>query len=100
MSGEAVNNERIEVGYRDLEQLRRLAWSLPLPDAAALAERVQVEMMIDKKLKGSVKRFYRAYADYLEEVVEERMESEEHPRDSFQHHIFAYVRNILDPEGE
>ncbi|MEK9662849.1 MAG: hypothetical protein VW644_14165, partial [Alphaproteobacteria bacterium] len=66
-----VDNARVENSFSELEKLRRLAWSLPLPEAAELAERVQVALMVDKKLKGPVKRFYRAYADYLEDIVEE-----------------------------
>lgn len=94
-----VDNNRIEKSFEELEKLRRLAWSLPLPEAAALVERIQVSLMIDKKLKGPVKRFYRAYADYLEEIVEERTEREDQPRESFQHHIFDYVRGMLDPDS-
>lgn len=95
-----IDNEHIEHCYHELEKLRRLAWSLPLAETAALAERVQVELMIDKKLKGPVKRFYRAYADYLEEVVEERTDAESKPRESFQKHVFDYVRGMLEPDGE
>lgn len=95
-----IDNDRIEQSYRELEKVRRLAWTLPLQDAAALAERVQVELMVDKSLRGPVKRFYRAYADFLEDVVEERTEAENKPRDSFQKHVFDYVRGMLEPNGD
>jgi hypothetical protein len=95
-----VDNERVERGYQELEKLRRLAWSLPLADAAALAERVRVELMIDKKLRRSTKRFYHAYSDYLDEIVEERAEQEAQPRETFQHQIFAYIRGMLEPDRD
>jgi hypothetical protein len=94
-----VDNERVEHGFQELEKLRRLAWALPLTEAAALAERIRVELMIDKKLRGTTKRFYHAYADFLDEIVEERSEQEDMPRESFQHHVFNYIRGMLEPNG-
>ena len=94
-----VNNERVEQGFHELEKLRRLAWALPIQDVAALSERVRVELMIDKKLRGTTKRFYHAYSDFLDEIVEERSEAEGTPRESFQHQIFSYIRGMLEPNG-
>jgi hypothetical protein len=93
-----LDNERVEQSYQELEKLRRIAWSLPLTEAAALSERVRVELMIDKKLRPQVKRFYRAYSDYLDDVVEERAERENQPRESFQHHVIGYIRGMLEPD--
>lgn len=95
-----VDQERVEHAYSDLEKLRRLAWSLPLQETAALSERVRVELMIDKKLHGPVKRFYRAYSDYLDDVVEERSERENHPREAFHNYVVEYIRGVLGPDND
>lgn len=97
---ETVDDKRVELAYRELERLRHLVWSLPLADAAALAERVHVELMIDKTLHGSLKRFYRSFSDYLDDVVEERSKKENRPRDSFHQHVVEYVRGVLGADDE
>jgi hypothetical protein len=97
---DTVDEKRVEIAYRELDRLRHLVWSLPLPDAAALAERVHVELMIDKTLQGPLKRFYRAFSDYLDDVVDDRSETENRPRESFHQHVVDYVRGVLGADDE
>lgn len=95
MEDQKINEERVDAAFEMVEKLRRSAWALPLAEVAALSERVHVEIMLDKTMRGPRKRWYRAYSDYLDDVVEERMEKEGVERDKFQNWVLQYLKGIL-----
>jgi hypothetical protein len=98
MENQKINEERIDAAFEAVEKLRRSAWNLAVAEVAALSERVRVEIMIDKSMIGSQKRWYRAFSDYLDDVVEERMEKEGVDRDKFHDWVLRYVRGFLNSD--
>jgi hypothetical protein len=87
--------ERVDAAFANIEKLRQSARNLTVAEVAALSERVRVEIILDKTMIGSRKRWYRAYSDYLDDVVEERMEKEGVERDNFQNWVVQYLRRIM-----
>jgi len=96
VDNQKINEERVDAAFEHVSKLRGTAWTLPLAEVAALSERIRVEIILDKTMRGARKRWYRAYSDYLDEVVEERMEKEGVERDRFQEWIVRYLKGILD----
>lgn len=95
MNGGSIDEKRIEDAFENLRRLRRSAWNLSLAEAAALSERVRVEIILDKSMNRSQKRWYRAYSDFVDDVVDERMEKEGVEREVLHGGIIAYIRNLL-----
>ncbi len=96
MENHKINEERVDATFGNVEKLRGSAWNLTITEAAALSERVRVEIILDKTMSRSQKRWYRAFSDYLDDVVEERMEKEGVDRDKFHDWVLRYIRGFLD----
>lgn len=96
MQNQDINEQRVDAAFETVERLRASAWNLSIAEAAALSERVRVEIMLDKTMSGSQKRWYRAYSDYLDDIVEERMEKDGVDRASFHDWVLRYVRGFLN----
>jgi hypothetical protein len=98
MEHQNINEQRVETAFSNVEKLRQSARNLTVAEVAALSERVRVEIILDKTMSRSRKRWYRAYSDYLDEMVDERMEKEGIKRDSFQNWIVQYLKGLLDDD--
>jgi predicted ABC-type exoprotein transport system permease subunit len=59
-------------------------------------QRVETAFSNIEKLRQSARN--RAYSDYLDEMVDERMEKEGIKRDSFQNWIVQYLKGLLDDD--
>ena len=95
MSSDNIDAKRVEDAFDNLNRLRRSAWNLTIAEAAALSERVRVEIILDKSMSRSQKRWFRAYSDFVDDVVDERMDSAGVERDKVQGGIVAYIRGLL-----
>ena len=93
-----VNEERVDRAFELLNRSRSAASTLSIAEVSALAERVRLEIILDKSMSGARKRWYRAYSDYLDEAVEERMDKANIGRGGFREDVLQYVRSILDDE--
>lgn len=98
MDSDRIDERRVDAAFENIRRLRASAWSLSVAEAAALAERTRVEIIIDKTMSASQKRWYRAYSDYLDAVVDERMDKEGLVRDRFHDRILNYLRAILEED--
>ena len=78
MSEQKIDEQRVDTAFANIEKLRMSARNLTIAEAAALSERVRVEIILDKTMSRSRKRWYRAYSDYLDDVVDERMDEFEY----------------------
>lgn len=96
MDDHHIDEKRIDAAFENVERLRRTAWNLTVAEVAALSERVRVEIILDKAMTGTQKRWYRAFSDYLDDVVEERMEKEGIERDKFHNWVLRYLRGFLE----
>ena len=76
MSDEHIDEQRVEAAFKSVQASRASAWNLSVEEVAALAERVRLEIMLERGMRRARKRWYRAYADFLDEVVEERLAKE------------------------
>ncbi len=98
MPNEDINEKRVDAAFETVERLRSSAWNLTIAEAAALSERVRVEIMLDKTMSGAQKRWYRAYSDYLDDIVDERMEKAGIDRASFHNWVLRYIRGFLNDD--
>jgi len=97
---EQVDEARVENAFENVQKLRRSAWNLSIAETAALAERVRIELLLDKTMSRSQKRWYRAFSDFLDDVVDVRLEREGVERDHFHSSIIAYLRGLLHTDEE
>lgn len=95
MSDNQIDEERVEAAFRSVSAARSSAWSMSIDEVAALAERVRMEIMLEHGMRKSRKRWYRAYADFLDDVVEERMAKEGRSAEAFHSAVVNYVRGML-----
>lgn len=96
MQDDKLNEQRVDAAFDNVKKLRASAWNLTVAEAAALSERLRVEIILDKSMKNSQKRWYRAYSDYLDDVVDERVEKEGVERNKFHGRVLDYLRGILE----
>ena len=95
MSDNHIDDARVEAAFKSVTAARASAWSMSIDEVAALAERVRMEIMLERGMRKSRKRWYRAYADFLDDVVEERLEKDGRSADAFHSAVVDYVRGML-----
>jgi len=100
MSQDQINEERVEAAFNSVREARARAWSMPIQEVGALAERVRLEIILERGMRRARKRWYRAYADFLDEVVEERLEKDGRSGEAFHAGVVNYVRGMLNDNGE
>ena len=95
MSDEHIDEQRVEAAFKSVQASRASAWNLSVEEVAALAERVRLEIMLERGMRRARKRWYRADADFLDEVVEERLAKEGRSAEAFHAGVVNYVRGML-----
>ncbi|MSO80138.1 MAG: hypothetical protein EXQ97_00470 [Alphaproteobacteria bacterium] len=68
----------------------------PVEEVEALAERIRVELILNKSIRRPGRRFYRDVLDYLDVVVDERHSEQGTNRESLRHTVMAYVRGMIE----
>ncbi|MBM3491945.1 MAG: hypothetical protein FJX68_16185 [Alphaproteobacteria bacterium] len=100
MSG--VDDAKIERQFDYLQRFVASAWSDSLVEIEALGERIRVEVIL-AHTDHPTRAFYRAAAHYLEDVLEQRYESEGHERPSIRARLagyFDFLSQSLREKGE
>lgn len=96
MSKSEIDDNWVDNEFHTLAKARQVAWHSSIVKVAALAERIRLEVILDKSMRRSRKRWFAAYADYLDDVVEEREKTESGTPDGFRENVLAYVRDFLN----
>ena len=98
MESERIDERRIDAAFDNVKKLRANAWNLSVAEAAALSERIRIEIILDKSMARAQKRWYRAYSDYLDDIVDQRLEKEGLARETFHERVLKYLRGVLDED--
>lgn len=100
MSEERIDEARVERAFNAVADARANAWNLSIDEVAALAERMRLEIMLDRSMRRSRKHWYRAYADFLDDVVEDRLKKDGRSSGEFHATVLNYVRGMMDKGNE
>ena len=92
----SISDVAVEAAFEQLERVRRFARTHPVEEVEALAERIRVELILNKSIRRPGRRFYRDVLDYLDVVVDERHSEQGTDRESLRHTVLAYVRGMIE----
>lgn len=95
MTDRGVDERQVERDFQTVGEIRRIAWQRQPEDVLALIERLRVQLLTERMPRRR-RRLYRALIDYLDEVLEERFDSEKDVEpDAARKSALGYVRDII-----